>query len=131
MPKKSQVAREQPSLGPSTSINAPVAGSMAWAAQLHAVIHQYAWAATVQTYGVVAGQFVAHQPLLITLRTQQAGAADGGTATTTGGTGSSVNEVSSFGTAVDQGYKSLTEMRPERQVHPNMESIFSIQTWNL
>jgi len=49
MPKKSRAAREQPSLDPSPSINAPVAGSMAWAAQLHAVIQQYAWASAVQT----------------------------------------------------------------------------------
>ena len=35
-----------------------------------------------------------------------------------------MNEASSFGTAVDQGHKSLAEMRQERQVHPNMESVF-------
>jgi len=29
----------------------------------------------------------------------------------------------SFGPAVDQGHKSLAEMREERQVHPNMESV--------
>jgi len=62
---------------------------------------------------------------LVALRTQQAGAVDGGVAAAGGGVGSSANEVSSFGTAVNQGHKSLTEMRQERQVHPNMESIFS------
>ena len=65
MPKKSRAAREQPSPGPSPSINAPVAGSMAWAAQLHAVMQQHAWAAVVQTPGGVAGQFAAHQALLV------------------------------------------------------------------
>ena len=59
------------------------------------------------------------------LRTQQAGSVDGGVAGAGGGVGSSANEVFSFGTAVNQGHKSLTEMRQERQVHPNMESIFS------
>jgi len=73
MPMKSRVAREQPSPGPSPSINAPVAGSMAWVAQLHAVMQQHAWAADVQSPGGVAGQFAAHQALLVALRTQQAG----------------------------------------------------------
>jgi len=104
---------------------------MEWAAQLHTVIQQHAWAASVQTPGGVAGQFSAHQVLLVALRTQQAGAPGGGAATGGGGGGSSANEVSSFGTAVDQGYKNLSEMRQERQVHPNMESVFSMQTWNL
>jgi len=71
MPQKSRAAREQPSPGPSPSINAPVAGSMAWAAQLHAVMQQYAWAAAVQTPGGVAGQFAAHQVHLVTLRTSR------------------------------------------------------------
>ena len=61
----------------------------------------------------------------------QADAADGGAAAAAAGGGSSANEASSFGTAVDQGHKSLVEMRQERHVHPNMESVFSIQTWNL
>jgi len=100
-------------------------------AHLHAVMQQHAWAAAVQTPGGVARQFVAHQTLLVALRTQQVGAADGGTAVAGGGGGSSANEVSSFGAAVDQGHKCLAEMRQERQVHPNMESVFSIQTWNL
>ena len=130
MPKKSRAARDQPFLGPSPSINAPVVGSMAWSVQLHAVIQQHAWAATVQTPGGAAGQFVAHQVLLVTLRMQQVGTTDGGAAAGGGG-GSSANEASSFGSAVDQGHKSLAEMRQERQVHPNMESVFSIQTWNL
>ena len=94
-------------------------------------MQQYAWAAAVQTPGSVAGQFVAHQTLLIALRTQPADAADGGAAAAAGGGGSSANEASSFGTAVDQDHKSLAEMRQERQVHPNMKSVFSIQTWNL
>ena len=94
-------------------------------------MQQHAWAAAVQTPGGVARQFVAHQALLVALRTQQADAADGGAATAGGGGGNSANEASSFGTTVDQGYKSLVEMRQKRQVHPNMESIFSIQTWNL
>jgi len=127
MPKKSRAAREQPSPGPSPFINAPVAGSMEWAAQLHAVMQQHAWAAP----GGVAGQFAAHQALLVALRTQQAGAAGCGVATAAAGGGNSANEASSFGTAVDQGHKSLAEMRQERQVHPNMKSVFSIQTWNL
>jgi len=114
MQKKSRTAREQPSLGPSPSINAPVAGSMEWAAQLHAVMQQHAWVAAVQTPGGVAGQFAAHQALLVALRTQQAAATSGGTAAGGGGGGSSVNEASSFGTAVDQGHKSLAEMRQER-----------------
>ena len=71
MPQKSRAAREQPSPGPSPSINAAVAGSMAWAAQLHAVMQQYAWAAAVQTPGGVAGQFAAHQVQLVTLRTSR------------------------------------------------------------
>jgi len=131
MPKKSRVAREQPSLGPSSSINAPVAGSMEWAAQLHAVMQQHAWAAAVQTPGGVAGQFAAHQSLLVALRTQQAGSVGGRVTTGGGGSGNSANEASSLGTAVDQGYKNLAEMRQERQVQPNMKSVFSIQTWNL
>jgi len=100
MPKKSRAAREQPSLGPSPSINAPVAGSMEWAAQLHAVMQQHTWAAAVQTPGGVAGQFAAHQALLVALRTQQVDAAGGGAAAAGGG-GSSANEASSFGSAVD------------------------------
>ena len=55
---------------------------------------------------------------------QQAGAAGGGAAAAAAAAVSSANEASSFGTAVDQGHKSLAEMRQERQVHPNMESIF-------
>jgi len=38
MPKEARAAREQPSPGPTPSVNAPVAGGMAWAAQLHAVM---------------------------------------------------------------------------------------------
>ena len=92
-------------------------------------MQQHAWAAAVQTPGGVAGQFAAHQALLIGLRTQQAGAAGrGAAAAAAAGGGSSANEASSFGTAVDQGHKSLTEMRQERQVHPSLESVFSIQT---
>jgi len=94
-------------------------------------MQQYAWAAPVQTPGGVAGQFAAHQALLLALRTQQAGAAGGGAATAATARGSSANEASSFETAVDQGHKSLAEMRQERQVHPNMDYVFSIQTWNL
>jgi len=94
-------------------------------------MQHHAWAAAVQTPGGVAGQFAAHQALLVALRTQQAGAAGGGAAAGDGGGGSSANEAFSFGTSVDQGHKSLAEMRQERQVHPNLESIFSIQTWNL
>jgi len=104
---------------------------MAWAAQLHAVMQQHAWAAAVQTPGGVAGQFAAHQALLVALRTQQADAAGGGAAAAAAGGGSSANEASSFGTTVNQGHKSLAEICQERQVHPNMESVFSIQTWNL
>jgi len=104
---------------------------MEWAAQLHAVMQQHAWAAAVQTPGGVAGQFAAHQALLVALRTQQAGAAVGAAAAAGGGGGSSVNEASSFGTSVDQGHTSLAGTRQERQVHPNLESIFSVQTWNL
>jgi len=129
--KEVTTAREQPSLGPSPSINGPVIGSNSLATQMHAVMQQHAWATIVQTPGGVAGQFAAHQALLVALRTQQADAADGGAATAGGGGGNSANEASSFGTTVDQGYKSLVEMRQKRQVHPNMESIFSIQTWNL
>ena len=94
-------------------------------------MQQHVWAAAVQTPGGVARQFAAHQALLFALRTQQAGIAGGGAATGGGGGGNSANEASSFGTAVDQGYKNLTEMHQERQVHPNMESVFSMQTWNL
>ena len=94
-------------------------------------MYQHAWTAAVQTPGGVPGQFVAHQALLVVLRTQQAGATGGTTAATAGGGGRSANEDSSFGTSVDQGHKTLAEMRQERQVHPNMESVFSIQTRNL
>jgi len=118
MKKISRAAREQLCPGPSPSINASVADSMAWAAQLHGVMQQHAWAAAVQTPGGVAGQFVAHQALLVPLCTQQVGAAVGGAAAA----GSSANETSSFGIALDQGHKSLAEMHQERQVHPNMES---------
>ena len=104
---------------------------MAWAAQLHAVMQQHAWAAVVQTPGDVARQFPAHQSLLVALRTHQAGAVVGATTVAASGGGSSANEASSFETSVDQGHKSLAEMRQERQVHPNLESIFSIQAWNL
>ena len=104
MPKKSRVAREQPSPGPSPSINTPVTGIMAWAAQLHAVMQKYAWVTDVQTPGGVAGQFAAHQALLVALRTQQAGASGGG-AVAAVAVGSSTSEDSSFGTAVDQGHK--------------------------
>ena len=100
MPKKSRAAREQPSPGPSPFINAPVAGSMEWAAQMHAVMQKHAWAAP----GGVAGQFAAHQALLVALRTQQAGASGGG-AVAAVAVGSSTSEDSSFGTAVDQGHK--------------------------
>jgi len=120
MPKKSRAAREQPSLHPSPSINAPVPGSMAWVVQLHAVMYQHAWTAAVQTPGGVPGQFVAHQALLVALRTQQAGATGVTVAATAGGGGRSANEDSSFGTSVDQGHKTLAEMRQERQVHPNL-----------
>ena len=72
MKKISRTAREQLCPGPSPSINASVADSMAWAAQLHGVMQQHAWAAAVQTPGGVAGQFVAHQALFVALRTQQA-----------------------------------------------------------
>jgi len=72
-----------------------------------------------------------HQALLVALRTQQAGAAGGGSVAAAAGGGSSTNEAFSFGTSVDQGHKSLVEMRQERQVHPNLESVFCIQTWNL
>ena len=119
---RQRAAREQPSPGPSPSINAPVACSMTWAAQLHAVMQQHAWAAAVQTPRGAARQFAAHQALLVAMRTQQAGA--GGGVASAAAAGSSANEASSFGTAVDQGHKSLAEMRQERQVHPNMKSIF-------
>jgi len=65
MPKKARTAREQSSPGPTPSVNAPVAGGMALAAQLHAVMQQHEWAATVQTPGGAAGQFAAHQVLLV------------------------------------------------------------------
>jgi len=92
---------------------------MAWAAQLHAVMQQHAWAAAVQTLGGAAEQFAAHQALLVALRAQQAGAAGGGSAAAAApAAGSSTNEASSFGPAVDQGHKILAEMREERQVHP-------------
>ena len=94
---------------------------MAWAAQLHAVMQHHAWAAAVQTPGGAPGQFAAHEALLVALRAQQAGAARGGAAVASApAAGSSANEASSFGPAVDQGHKSLAEMREERQVHPNM-----------
>ena len=97
-------------------LNAPVAGDMAWAAQLHAVMQQHAWAAAVQTPGGATGQFAVHQALLVALRAQQAGAVGGGAAATAAAAaGSSANEASSFGPAVDQGHKSLAEMREERQ----------------
>ena len=81
------------------------------------------WAAAVQTPGGVAGQFAVYQALLVALRTQQAAAAGDGAAVAAAA-GSSANEASSFGTAVDQGHKSLVEMRQalERQIHPNMQS---------
>ena len=88
---------------------------MAWAAQLHAVMQQHAWAAAVQTPGGVAGQFAAHQALLVALRTQQADAAGGGAAAAAAGGGSSANEVSSFGTAFDQRHKILAEIRARQQ----------------
>jgi len=47
MPKKARAAREQPSLGPTPSVNDPVAGGLEWAAQLDAVMQQHAWAAVV------------------------------------------------------------------------------------
>jgi len=125
MPKKARPVREQLSPGPTPSVNAPVAGGMAWAAQLHAVIEHHAWAAAVQTPGGAAGQFAAHQALLVALRAHQAGAVGGGAAVASSpAAGSSGKEASSFGPAVDQGHKSLAEMREERQVHPNMESVF-------
>ena len=121
MPKKARPARAQPSPGPTPSVNAPVACGMAWAAQLHAVMQHHAWAAAVQTPGGAAGQFAAHQALSVALRAQQAGAAGGGAVPAAG---NSAKEASSFGPAVDQGHKSLAEMREERRVHPNMESVF-------
>jgi len=54
---------------------------------------------------------------------QQAGAAGGGAAAA----GSSANEASSFGTTVDEGHKSLAEMRQERQVHPNISGARILQ----
>ena len=88
-------------------------------------MQQHAWAAAVQTPGGAAGQFAVHQALLVALRAQQAGAPGGGAAVASApGTGNSTNEASPFGPAVDQGHKSLAEMREERQVHPNMESVF-------
>ena len=106
-------------------MNVPVAGGMAWAAQLYAVIQHHTWAATLQTPGGAAGQFDAHQVLLVTLRAQQARATGCGVAVASvPDAGSSANETSSFGPVVDQGRKSLVEMREERQVHPNMESVF-------
>ena len=84
-------------------------------------MQQHAWAAAVQTPGGAAGQFAAHQALLVALRTQQA-AAGGGAASAAAA--SSATEVSSFGFDVNQGHKSLAEMREERHVHPNMESVF-------
>ena len=112
-----------------SSVNAPVTGSMAWAAQLHAVIQQHAWAAAVQTPGGAAGQFAAHQDLLVALRAQQAGAAGGGAAVASpAAAGSSANEASSFGPAVDQGHKSMVEMREERQVHPKVTCVTARST---
>jgi len=124
MSKKARGAREQGSPGPTPSVNAPVAGDMAWSAQLHAVIQHQAWTVAVQTPGGVDGQFAAHLVLLVTMRAQQAGAGGGGAAVASSpATGNSANEVSSFGPAVDQGHK-MVEMREERQVHPNLESVF-------
>ena len=60
MPKKSRAAREQLYQGPSPSTNAPVAGRMAWAAQLHAVMQEHAWAVAVKTPGGAAGHFAVH-----------------------------------------------------------------------
>ena len=98
MPKKARPACEQPSPGPTPSVNAPVGGGMAWAAQLHAVMQHHVWAAAVQTPGGSAGQFAAHQALLVALRAQQAGAAGGGAAVASApAAGSSAKEASSFG----------------------------------
>jgi len=47
-----KLQNEQPSPSPSPSTIAPVAGSMAWATQLHTVMQQHAWAAAVQAPGV-------------------------------------------------------------------------------
>ena len=56
----------------------------------------------MQTPGGAAGQFAAHQALLVALRAQQAGAAGGGAAVACApATGSSAKEASSFGPAVD------------------------------
>ena len=86
-------------------------GGMAWAAQLHAVMQHHAWAAAVQTPGGAAGQFAAHQVLLVALRAHQAGATGGGAAVASvPAAGSSAKEASSFGPAVDQGHKSLAEI---------------------
>ena len=112
MPKNARTVRDQPSPGPTPSVNAPVAGGMAWAAQLHAAMQQGLWAA-VQTPGGAAGQFAAHQALLVALRAQQAGAA-GGRAAAVAAPAAGSSEASSFGPAVDQGHKSLAEMREER-----------------
>jgi len=121
MPKMARPAREEPCPGPTPSVNAPVAGGQAWTAQLHAVIQYHTWAEGVQTPGGEAGQFAAHQALLVALRAQQAGAAGGGAAVASvPAPGNSVKETSSFGPAVDQGHKNLTEMREERQVHPKI-----------
>ena len=70
-------------------------------------------------------RFAAHQVVLVVLRAQQAGTVGGGVAVVSvPAAGRSPEEASSFGPAVDQGHKSLEEMREERQVHPNMESVF-------
>ena len=67
-------------------------------------------------------RFAAHQVVLVVLRAQQAGTVGGGVAVVSvPAAGRSPEEASSFGPAVDQGHKSLAEMREERQVHPNME----------
>jgi len=66
-------------------------------------IQQHAWAAPLQTPGGAAGQFAAHQALLVALRAQQAGAAGGGVTVAVGPptADTSANETSSFGPAVD------------------------------
>ena len=58
MPKKARGAREQPSPGPTRSVNAPVAGGMAWAAQLHAVMQHHAWAAVLRRLEVQPGSLL-------------------------------------------------------------------------